>query len=85
MHDTFSEEFDIDFKEIIRHEPGRRVFWRLITECGTFATNFDNDPLRHAYNTGVRSFGLKLYNEISEKHPVYFDMMIQESRINHIE
>lgn len=83
MPDQRQDEYEFAFKEVLRTENGRKVLWRMIQDSGMFSPSFDTDPIKQAYSNGLRNSGVRLYNEISREHPVFFDMMVQESRINH--
>ena len=75
----------LDLKDIMRHEHGRRFIWTVLQDTKVFENGFSSDPYVHAYTAGLRQYGVDLNKELISEMPAFYDMMLQESRIAHVE
>lgn len=65
-------------KGIMSTKDGRSVIARLIELAGTHNDTFNSDPYKHAYNTGKRSQGVWLQNEVSTHFKGFYLLMLEE-------
>ena len=77
MSDDKAENLAIS--NIMRNEDGRGFIWSQLQACSVFESMFDNDPIQHAYNAGMREAGLRLDRLIKEAEPSYYVKMIEEN------
>ena len=45
-------------QNLMRTDHGRNYMWNKLQEYGVFANIFNNDPVNHAYASGLRAAGL---------------------------
>lgn len=64
---------------LMRSEDNRAYIWKHLQSCGVFVNIFDNDTIKHAYNSGMRAAGLKLDADIREYEPDYYIKMMKEN------
>jgi hypothetical protein len=57
-----------DLRAVITTPEGRRVMWRLLSRCGTFASIWEPSAKIH-YNSGQQDVGHYLMAEIVEAEP----------------
>lgn len=67
------------WKELTSTYAGRRGLWRVLEECGVFATSFSADPYEMAFREGKRNIGLWLIQELSSINPDLFVQMQTEA------
>lgn len=65
---------------IMKTENGRSFMWRCLQNCSTFESIFNTDTQLHAFNSGKRSHGLWLDEEIREAAPDDYFKMLKENR-----
>jgi hypothetical protein len=64
---------------VMKTENGRCFMWRCLQNCYTFETVFNTDAHLHAFNSGKRSHGLWLDEEIREAAPDDYFKMLKEN------
>lgn len=64
---------------LMNTEDGRAFMMRCLQQCGTYDSVFHKDPLRHAYNSGGRDFGVWLEKELKEAANESFLIMLREN------
>lgn len=69
-----------DFKWLLKHRPGRRIVWKLMSDAGVFRSVFNHSGSVMAFNEGQRAQGLKLLMSIMEHAPEAFTLMQKESK-----
>lgn len=67
-----------DILAVMTTPSGRRVLARILNFTGMDVDTFDEDPYRHARNSGLRSVGLWLKSELKDAAPDKFMLMLQE-------
>ena len=70
---------DLAVQNIMQHEWGRTFIWEQLQSTGVFESIFDNDAIKHAYNSGMRDSGLRLNRLIKEATPDYYIKMVKEN------
>ena len=66
-----------DIIKILDMAEGRRVFWRLLCECGVFQVGIPNPDLI-CFNEGKRDIGVKILKDIMDCKPEKFIQMQKE-------
>jgi hypothetical protein len=56
-------------KALLTSEATRDLLWRVLSKCNVFASVFDNNYGKMAFNEGRRSVGVWLLSEICEADP----------------
>jgi len=69
-----------DLKLLIASEPGRRLVWRLLEQCATFASVWDPSGSRMNYLAGRQDFGHFLMAELSEADDEAIYRMMREAK-----
>ena len=64
---------------IMRNRDMRDFMWKQLERSGVFENTFNNDPIRHSYNAGLRQSGLLLERELKEAAPGDYLKMIKEN------
>jgi hypothetical protein len=67
----------LDLAALLESPAGRRVLWRILTECQTFKSIWDPSSKIH-YNAGKQDIGHKLMTWIMEAKPSAFTTMMEE-------
>jgi len=67
-------------RQIMKTENGRNFIHRCLQRCSTYDTVFDKDPYRHAFNSGLRDFGIWLEREVKEAADESFLTMLRENK-----
>lgn len=70
----------LSIRNIMKTENGRAFMWRCLQNCCTFESIFSNDAAQHAYNSGLRSHGLWLDDELRDAAPDDYYKMLKENR-----
>lgn len=68
----------LEIEGIMRTEGGRKFLMRILERANTFGDTFDNDPYTHARNSGMRSVGTWLDQELKEVNIDMYQRMIKE-------
>lgn len=75
-------EWANDLNWLMRHPQGRRVMWRVLSECGVYA----NAAVTAAFDTnttffkaGQQNIGLVYLNEIVTREPDAYALMVREN------
>jgi hypothetical protein len=68
-----------DYRFLLQTKQGRRVFWKLLTDCGVFKTSFTGNS-QTFFLEGQRNIGLKVLNTINEAMPEAYLLMMNESK-----
>jgi len=55
-----------DIRTVLSNASGRRLLWRLLEECKTFAAVFKDNPSYMSYLSGKQDLGHFLMSEITE-------------------
>ena len=66
---TKEEEKDLDkeaYRFLIENPHGRRILWKMISQCGVYTRSADNSGSWTYFKEGQRSIGLNLIAEICE-------------------
>jgi hypothetical protein len=58
---------------------GRRLLWRLLSECGVFRSSMTGDNYTY-FNEGRRDVGVRLLSEITQANPEAYLQMMKESQ-----
>lgn len=66
-------------QNIMKTEGGRDFMMKHLRRCGVFESIFNEDPIRHAKNAGLREAGLMLERDLKELAPAYYIKMIEEN------
>lgn len=73
-------EFEkLAYERIMSREEGRFLMWDWMTSCGVFDNQFSPDPHVNAFNSGVRSMGLKVQSDLMEHTRDMYYKMIEEN------
>ena len=78
MANTAAELENMEIQRIMGSEGGRSLMWNLLEQAGTFGSIYDGDTIKHAYNSGMRDFGVRLQNRIIEAAPDNYLRMLKE-------
>ena len=70
----------LTIRNLMKTENGRSFMWRCLQNCGTFENMFNADQSIHAFNSGKRSHGLWLDDELREAAPDDYFRMLKENR-----
>lgn len=70
----------LTIRNIMNTENGRTFMYRCLQNCCTFESIFSTDVAQHAYNSGKRSHGLWLDEELREAAPDDYFKMLKENR-----
>ena len=62
--------------------PGRAWMWRQLGAANIFVSNFTGDPMRDAFASGERNFGLRLLSDIMLHCPEQYLQMTREANDN---
>ena len=78
--EKLKREIELDDLEFILKQPqGRRFLRKFIGWCGIFRDGFDSNNSVHCHTAGVRTAGLKLWNECeTANHKLAKEMLIGE-------
>jgi len=66
-----------DIKKIVKTADGRRLYWRLLSECGIFKTSLA-DEHKIFFNEGKRVIGLIFLDDLMKIAPDSFNQMQRE-------
>ncbi len=78
--DARNRERDLnDMRYILAAKNGRRFIWKLMSECGIFASSFDGTS-RTYFREGERNVGLKILSRLNEADENSYSVMVRESR-----
>lgn len=66
-------------RNIMKTTDGRLYMWEKLQSCHVFETIFTEDPIKHAFKSGLREFGVQLNREIKEFAPGDYIKMIEEN------
>lgn len=69
----------LTIQNILRTESGRGFMYGHLQSCLIFENIFDQDPVKHAYNAGVRKAGLLLEQKLKDADPAGYLKMIGEN------
>lgn len=58
---------------------GRQWVYEQLARCQTYADPFTPDPYVHAYQSGAKSYGTHLHNQIMLYAPSMYELMIREA------
>lgn len=67
-----------DLREVLSSGPGRRVLWRILSECSTFGSIWHPSAAIH-YNSGKQDLGHWLMGEVSEANAESLFLMMKEN------
>jgi len=70
---------DLAIQNIMKSESGRDFMWKQLQLCRVFENIFDMDPIKSAYNGGLRQAGLQLEYDLKSAAPGDYMKMIQEN------
>lgn len=71
------EEDDLRF--VLSSRQGRRLLWRVISECGVFKLSYTGSADTN-FNEGQRNMGLKIMTMIDEADKNAVSVMMKESK-----
>ena len=74
-----SKEQDAAVGNLMRDEHGRASIWSQLQGSCVFSSTFAADPIKHAFNAGVRAAGLQLADSIKLAAPDDYFKMIKEN------
>lgn len=75
---TRAQELE-DLREVLKGQAGRRVFWRVLKQCGTFESAMGmNDALTN-YNAGRQDIGHFVLAEITAAQPDIVPQLMQQA------
>lgn len=67
------------YKQLLDLPAGRLVLWDLLDGTNVFATTFDTNGARMAFNEGQRNVGLRVLATITDVRPDAFLLMQREA------
>lgn len=67
-----------DIKWVVSTPQGRRFYWRLMAEAGTFKDKFVESTNYAYYLKGRKGLGLDLFHDLLSANPNSFQQMQQE-------
>ena len=70
----------LTIRNIMKTENGRLFMWHCLQNCCTFENIFNKDTIQHSYNSGLRSHGLWLDQELREASTDDYYKMLKENR-----
>ncbi len=70
----------LSIRNIMKTENGRAFMWRCLQNCCTFESIFDKESTQHNFNSGKRSHGLWLDEELREADEDNYYKMLKENR-----
>lgn len=79
------ERDDNDLREVLGTDAGKRLLWRLLSECGIHRDPFHTNALVMAKAVGAQSIGRFIECEIAEACPEKFlemQLMAQQEEAN---
>ena len=65
---------------IMRSPDGRAYMFRKLQSCSVFETMFSDDPIKHAFNAGLRESGVQLNRELMHFALSDYLKMIEENQ-----
>lgn len=68
-----------DMSKVLSLPEGRRVLWRVLSQCGVFRSSVEHSGSMTYFNEGRRDIGLFLVNEINLADMMAFPKMMQEN------
>ena len=68
-----------DLRAVLAIQSGRRVLWRILTQCGTFKSTAASDSSLMAYNAGRQDIGHFLLSEITHANPDLLPQLMSEA------
>lgn len=68
-----------DLKWLLRHRPGRRIVWQLLSDTGVFRNPWDHSGSTTAFRCGQMSVGQRLLAEVMTHAPEAFTTMQKEA------
>lgn len=74
-----AEQLD-DIRWLMSSRRGRRIMWRILSHCGTFARTLDTNALLMASNEGKRSVGSSLFGLVMQACPEQYVAMTEEMK-----
>lgn len=82
-----SDDFESDFKWLMRDVRGRRLMHWLLTKAGVFRTTFEEAPMRASYMPiamahaeGRKDIGYRLMAQIDRVCPDQYSKMMKENK-----
>lgn len=76
----FAREGELnDISAILKTPEGRRVVWRILTQCKTFGSVWHGSALIH-YNAGQQDIGHWLLSEITQSDEELLFKMMKENK-----
>lgn len=70
---------ELALENFMKSEGGRRFMMSRLQSCSVFESIFNDNPVTHAYMSGLRDAGLQLDQQLKEIAPAYYLKMIEES------
>lgn len=71
-----------DLRFVMKDQRGRRVIWRILSECGAYHSVFSTNSLVTHYNSGKQDLGHWLMAEAtSVDENLYFSMFKENSEL----
>lgn len=74
-----SNKVELAVFNMMKNEDCREFIWSHLQSCGVFESIFDDNPVKHGYNSGSRDAGLMLARSLKEYAPGYYLKMIEEN------
>lgn len=68
-----------DVRAILATAPGRRWYWRILTQAGIFTTSFTGNSSTF-FKEGMRNMGLQMLGDLNEACPDRYEQMVREDR-----
>lgn len=73
------QQLSLDLRAVLQIPPGRRLIYRLLSQCGIYHDNFTPDALVMAKLAGERGIGLWLLRELDKVDPAMIIQLMREA------
>lgn len=70
----------VDLRQVLATPAGRRVFYRLLSDCGVYRSIYDHSGSKMAYNAGQQDFGHYLLTEVNAAGKDFLVKMTSEAQ-----
>jgi hypothetical protein len=67
-----------DLQKVLKSPEGRRVIYKILSECGVFKASFSLNSMSTAFNEGKRDIGIMLLKDLDEAEPNAYSQMLKE-------
>ena len=67
-----------DLQSVLKKPEGRRLVYKILSECGVFKASFSLNSQTTAFNEGKRDIGLALLKDLDIADPNAYSQMLSE-------